>query len=374
MATRRAAQTNVNVTDFGSGEGEAAAVAAWERQLAVDEGEELIQPEAKGGQEPPQQDPPEGEPDDDLVDFLDEDEPNEGQSDEGEEDDEGEEGEGDDEELDEDEPDEDDEPTGQLDPNAKVKVKVDGQELEVTLRELQDGYSRTQDYTQKTQELANQRKALAQEQQEVQSQKQQWSNYLSSMEAALKTVMGDRTPEQWAELERKDRISYLEERHKHQNLQERLNAVQQEQQRMAQEHQQQYQAQLKAVAEQEKERLFEKLPAWRDTPEAAKKDRQLMLDYGAKIGFSQQEIDSLIDHRAVLVLRDAARYAALQARRDAGANKVRTKPSSKPLKPGNPKRQNSKASKLQKSSQRLAKSNSVDAAADYFGNILDLED
>lgn len=375
MATQRAAQTNVNSTDFGSGAGEAEAVAAWERQLAADAGEELVEPKAKGGQEPSQEVTPEGESDEDLVEFLDDDEPLEGQSDDGEEGDEAEEDEGGEEEPEEDELEEGDEPPTDLKPDTKVKVKVDGQELEVTLQELQSGYSRTQDYTRKTQELSNQRKALEQEQQTIQAQKQQWSSYLSSMESALKTVMGDRTPEQWAELERRDRISYLEERHKHQKLQERLSAVQQEQQRTAQEQQQQYQAQLKAVAEQEKDRLFEKLPAWRDTPDAASKDRQLMLDYGAKVGFSQQEIDSMIDHRAVLVLRDAARYAALQARRDAGASKVRTKGSSKPLKPGNPsKSRNSKASKLQKSSQRLAKSNSVDAAADYFGSILDLEE
>lgn len=37
-------------------------------------------------------------------------------------------------------------------------VKVDGEEVEVTLDELQKGYSRTQDYTRKTQALAEQRK------------------------------------------------------------------------------------------------------------------------------------------------------------------------------------------------------------------------
>ena len=41
-------------------------------------------------------------------------------------------------------------------------VKVDGEESEVTLEELQDGYQRQADYTRKTQELADERKRLQQ--------------------------------------------------------------------------------------------------------------------------------------------------------------------------------------------------------------------
>jgi hypothetical protein len=45
-------------------------------------------------------------------------------------------------------------------------VKVDGVEQEVTLEELQRGYSRQQDYTRKTQELSQERKTLEQQQAE----------------------------------------------------------------------------------------------------------------------------------------------------------------------------------------------------------------
>lgn len=41
-------------------------------------------------------------------------------------------------------------------------VKVDGEESQVTLEELQDGYQRQADYTRKTQELADERKRLQQ--------------------------------------------------------------------------------------------------------------------------------------------------------------------------------------------------------------------
>ena len=41
-------------------------------------------------------------------------------------------------------------------------VKVDGEEQEVSLDELRDGYQRQSDYTRKTQELASERKRLQQ--------------------------------------------------------------------------------------------------------------------------------------------------------------------------------------------------------------------
>ena len=40
-----------------------------------------------------------------------------------------------------------------------VRVRVDGQDVEVPVREALQGYSRTADYTRKTQELAAQRQA-----------------------------------------------------------------------------------------------------------------------------------------------------------------------------------------------------------------------
>ena len=46
-------------------------------------------------------------------------------------------------------------------------MKVDGQEIEVDLDELRNGYSRQQAYTKRSMELAEQRKAFEAEQLEV---------------------------------------------------------------------------------------------------------------------------------------------------------------------------------------------------------------
>jgi hypothetical protein len=52
-----------------------------------------------------------------------------------------------------------DEDTEEQEQPQVFSVKVDGKEVEVTLDELQKGYSRTQDYTRKTQQIAEARKA-----------------------------------------------------------------------------------------------------------------------------------------------------------------------------------------------------------------------
>ena len=47
--------------------------------------------------------------------------------------------------------------------DTEVSLKVDGEDITVTMDELKKGYSRQSDYTKKTQELAEQRKALEEE-------------------------------------------------------------------------------------------------------------------------------------------------------------------------------------------------------------------
>ena len=66
------------------------------------------------------------------------------------------------------------------------KVRIDGEEVEVTLEELQSGYSRQQDYTRKTQELSEQRKNVDKQQEELAKRDAIYSQLLPRLEAQLK--------------------------------------------------------------------------------------------------------------------------------------------------------------------------------------------
>jgi len=60
-------------------------------------------------------------------------------------------------------------------------VKVDGEELEVTLDELQNGYSRTSVFTKRQQELAEQRKALEAEAEQARQYRDAYAQQLELM-------------------------------------------------------------------------------------------------------------------------------------------------------------------------------------------------
>lgn len=373
--SQRTARVTVNETDFGSGEGEVAAVDAWEKQLALDDGEDLQNQSDQGGNAPkkPAKQDQGGESDEDEDDWTDDDLLDEDLNDEETDpEDDDPEGEEEDDEGDEEEDDGSTDPLN-IDPKAKVKVKINGEETEVTYQELKDGYSRTQDYTQKTQEIANQRKALEAEQEKTVQQQQQWSGYLDQMGNALKAVLGQRSPEEWAKLEQTDKYTYLEERHKEQQLKDRLSAVETEKQRVIQEQQQKYQQDMQKIIDREKEALFVAIPEWKNDPKVADREWKMIQQYGQHIGYTDQELRSVIDHRNVRVLRDAAKLHALMARKAKGeqpSGKVRTKSKGR-LTAGSPQRGSAKANSQRKSAQRLAKSGSTEAAAAYFETTLD---
>ena len=67
-------------------------------------------------------------------------------------------------------------------------VKVNGQELDVTLDELRNGYSRDADYRQKTEELSHQRKQF---QSESEKQRQDYSQKLNELNQRLSAAQVD---------------------------------------------------------------------------------------------------------------------------------------------------------------------------------------
>lgn len=331
------------------------AATAWEAMLGQDEAEDHDDHTDGEDELADGQDGQEGEPEDDEES---EDEP----EDEGEEESE---------DDDEDDDDGEEAPAAEIDPATKVKVKVDGEEVEVTLEELRDGYSRTQDYTRKTQEVAEQRRAVEQEKAQVLEQQQQWGNLLTTFQQRLQATLSGRTEAEWQALKQQDEIAYYEERDKERSVQERIQAIQQEQQRVAQEYQQHTLKQQQEWAKAELEKLPQVIEEWKD-PEVQKREVALINAYGASIGFTPQELQGVVDHRAIKVLRDAAKYQELaKAKQAPDRKKVKRKVQAKTMQPGTPSNQKPSTVKKRKASQRLAREHSVDAAASVFEHLLD---
>ena len=243
-------------------------------------------------------------------------------------------------------------------------VKVDGKEVEVTLEELQKGYSRTQDYTRKTQQIAEMRKATEAELQAVRAERQQYAQLLSALSEQVKTAAEPQID--WDRLYQEDPIEYVRQREVMRENREKAAAIQAEQARLAQLSQQEQMQQLQALKAKESEKLIEALPAWKD-PAKAKAEKAMLVEFGQKMGFTPQELGNIFDHRVVLALRKAALYDQMQAKRQ-GIKPV-TNNGPKPAKPGAAGRV-SQMSESVRANQRLAKTGRVDDAASAIELLL----
>jgi hypothetical protein len=83
--------------------------------------------------------------------------------------------------------------------------------------------------------------------------------------------------------------------------QERKRALVEEKQRLLQAQEADKQRIVAQFVEQERGKITEVLPQWRDE-KVAKAEKAKVADYAKKIGFTDQEIAQFYDHRAVTTL------------------------------------------------------------------------
>jgi hypothetical protein len=242
-------------------------------------------------------------------------------------------------------------------------VKVDGKEVAVTLDELQKGYSRTQDYTRKTQQIAEVRKQVEQETQAIRAEREQYAQLLGALQAQLQTS------EPQVDLERlyhEDPIEWVRQKEVLRDRQEKAYAIQAEQQRLSQLSQQEQQRAMEAHLESQKDALLAALPEWRD-PKKAKAEKALVLESAKSVGFSDDDLKSVYDHRLVLLLRKAAMYDQMVSKRQGIKPVVNNGP--RTAKPGAAGRV-STTTESTRAKQRLAKTGRVDDAASAIELLL----
>ena len=243
-------------------------------------------------------------------------------------------------------------------------VKVDGKEVEVTLDELQKGYSRTQDYTRKTQQIAEVRKQTEAELQAVRAEREQYAQLLGALEAQIQQAAQPNID--WDRLYQEDPIEWVRQRELMRENQEKNAAIQSEKQRLSQLSQQEQMQYHSQMLQQEQEALMAAIPEWKD-PKKAAAEKTMLVQFGQKAGFSPDELKNVVDHRAVVLLRKAALYDQMMSKR--GQIKPVTNNGPKPAKPGAAGRVSSNTEAM-RAQQRLAKTGRVDDAADAIYKLL----
>lgn len=94
--------------------------------------------------------------------------------------------------------------------------------------------------------------------------------------------------------------------------------------------QQQFQAHMQQTAQQalaaESQALLAKVPTWRNPEKAAQARSEITNALATHYGFTPQEISAVMDHRMILVARDAAAYRQLLANKDSRLKQAREAP------------------------------------------------
>jgi hypothetical protein len=242
------------------------------------------------------------------------------------------------------------------------KVKVAGQEFEVTLDELRNGYSRDADYRRKTEELSNDRKNFHSQ---SEKQRQDYSQKLNEMNQLLSNAQQELNSEiSSSDLEAlydEDPAQAAKIEHKLRRKQEKLASA-------LQKTQSEQKAQFDGYLQMERTKLVNKIPDFAD-PGKASNLKNNMRSHLAKYGFNDSEIAQVYDHRILMLVNDAMKFGNLQKAKPNIAKKI-SKPS-KTFSSGIKQDKNDVRSKASREKfSRLKKSGSMKAAQDVFLDMI----
>ena len=192
----------------------------------------------------------------------------------------------------------------------KRKISVQGQELEITADEAFQGYMRDADYRQKTEQAAQLTKQAAQQQEAIQQERQYYVTQLDvSLNAMHMELVGDES--RLPELLETDPVAYLRVRDQIEHKRGVIAQALQHRQLLEQQSVQEQERSHQTYVAQEQEKLQKALPEWRD-PKVKEAETNAMGKYLLERGYSPEELNMLTDHRAALIVRDAAKFRLQQ--------------------------------------------------------------
>ena len=248
----------------------------------------------------------------------------------------------------------------------KFKVKAAGEEIEVELDELISGYQRSKDYTQKSQALADQRKEVEARQSQladVQREREVYAQRLQAIDQFLGQQMG--AQEDLATLKEIDPIGYAVKVAERSELEKQRAVIQSEQQRLAQKQQAERNDQLQTHLQRESQLMSQAIPEL--AGEKGNSVKKEIMSYAKSLGFSDQELGAIYDHRAVLALYKAMKYENLQKSKPDALKKVQSAPKTMKAGSSNP---TTKSSQDKQVMQKLRQTGKVRDAATAFERFL----
>ena len=241
-------------------------------------------------------------------------------------------------------------------------VTIDGTNYEVTQDELIQGYQRNADYTRKTQELAAEKQQTSDF---VERSKKDVETKIAKLDqlnqAAQAQLQQEYAQVDFEKLYDEDPVEAARLEHKMRKKNEQLQQVQQQTQQLQME-------EFNKYLEEQQKQMTVKIPEMTH-PEKGPQFRKQMRDYLSSVGFNNQEIDSVYDHRYVLLVRDAMAYRNLQQAKPQIKKKAVNAP--KVVKSGVSKSKGQQAAEAKRQQlSRLKKTGKVADAARIFRSLV----
>lgn len=277
----------------------------------------------------------------------------------------GEDGEGDEEDADKAEGEEGEEDADKKDDEEEddsdvYEVTVDGERVEVSLREALDGYIRNETFHRRLSKLNEIQGVIKTEAAEVITQRQKYTNLIEEMQAHLDQLIP--AEPNWDEEYARDPKAARELEKKYAQIKSTRAALEAEKAKVSQEQKEQDERALKEFIADNNVKILQNNPTWKD-PKVMERDLTSMMKTGLKAGFSEDEVREVYDHRMITILLKAAKYDRLQENKPKPIRR-----GGKPIKPGAGSK--STAPKVSTAMNSLSRTGSVDDAASVMLSLI----
>lgn len=194
----------------------------------------------------------------------------------------------------------------------EVDVTIDGQEAKVKLKDLKANYSGNKAIEKRLQEASEARTQATELSKRMYVALQEQAVRLAKLDEVVSKV-AEPDDINWEELKRTNLPRYLLERDKQREAQERRQKIAEEQARVNAERERLEVQARQEYANEQARQLVTKLPDLAD-PVKAQATFTKLTKAASSYGYAAEEVSSVMDHRAMLVLNDAMKYQELMSK------------------------------------------------------------
>ena len=249
------------------------------------------------------------------------------------------------------------------------RLKMAGEEREISQSELIQLAQQGADYTKKSQQVAEARKRVEAESKVIEEARKEREEYSIRLQA-LQQYLEQTAPkaEDLDYLKENDPIGYAVKVAEMTQQEKQLSAVQAERQRIAEMQQADAVQKQRHHIAQQAELVSQLIPDYSDAQKGEALRKELRL-YAKSIGYSDAEVNAVYDARTVKALYDAMQFSKLQKAKPEVTKKVSQAP--KVLKPGvSQSKQNSNSEQIKRDKSQLKKTGRVKDAARLFEKFI----